>query len=118
MTGILHKGVHLDPAVFPSHEVMSMATRGNATVLGKGDKIGSIETGRCADIILVRVDPLHGVPLYDAYSYLAYSAGRGDVETVLIHGRLVLQNGQLMTIDEAEVLAEARAVADKVRAAL
>jgi len=116
MTGILHKGVHLDPALITSREVVSMATRGNAAALGKGDEIGSIETGKRADIILLRIDQPHGVPLYDAYSYLAYSAGRGDVETVMIHGQIVLQNGQLATVDETETLAEARALADKIRA--
>lgn len=118
LAGVLHNGVHLDPALISAREIVSMATRGNAAILDKSDEIGSIETGKRADLILLAGGRPHGSPLYDVYSQLAYSTGPGDVETVVIHGQIVLQDGEISTCDESAALAAGRAVADRVRAAL
>ncbi len=112
--GLIHKGVREDPTVVPAEAVLHMATRGSARAMGLGDKIGSLEAGKWADLILVDLDQLHLTPLYDLPSHLVYSTNKLDVRTVLIHGRMVMRDRKLLTIDEAQVKAEARAARKKI----
>lgn len=112
---LLQKGVRLDPTLLPAPTVLRMATLGSARALNLADKIGSLETGKRADIILVDFNQPHLTPLYNIYSHLVYSAHMADVQTVLINGRLVMHNRQLLTLDEAAVKAQAQAAARHIR---
>jgi 5-methylthioadenosine/S-adenosylhomocysteine deaminase len=100
---ILQKTVQGDPTVMPAPRVVRMATCDAARALGLGDKIGSLEEGKCADIIMLDLGAVHSQPLYDVYAQLLYSLGREDVSTVLIDGRIVMQDRQLVTLDKAEI---------------
>jgi 5-methylthioadenosine/S-adenosylhomocysteine deaminase len=100
---LLHKGVREDPTVVPSLDVLRMATSGSAKAMGLADEIGSLETGKRADIILVDLDSLHATPVYDLGSHLVYAANKGDVRTVLINGRLVMRDRELLTLNETRV---------------
>jgi 5-methylthioadenosine/S-adenosylhomocysteine deaminase len=106
ITALLHKVVRDDPTVVPARTVVYLATQGGANVLGLGDRIGSLEPGKRADLVLLRLDRPHAVPLYDPYSHLAYVLNDSDVDTVVIDGQVVYDAGRLTTI----ALDDARAV--------
>ena len=104
----LHKVHRLDPTVMPASVVLEMATMGGAKVLGLEKKIGSIAPGKYADIILLDLRRPHLQPLYQIVSQLVYAAGGADVRDVIIHGRLVMRDRVLLTLDEESILARAR----------
>ena len=112
--GLVHRGLHEDPTLTPSRDVVKMATIDAARALDLGERVGSLEVGKQADIIVIDRDKLHLTPHYDVYAHLAYSVGRDDVQTVLINGRVVMQDKELLTIDTQQVRAEANDLAAQV----
>jgi 5-methylthioadenosine/S-adenosylhomocysteine deaminase len=115
---VVHRGVHGDPTFLPAPEVVKMVTCDAARVLGLGDRVGSLEVGKCADIILIDLNHPHLVPLYDVNSHLVYAVGRDDVSAVLINGQVVMRNRQLLTVDNAATMAEVRAMARQIAEAV
>jgi 5-methylthioadenosine/S-adenosylhomocysteine deaminase len=115
---IVHRGVHQDPTFNPTEKVVSAVTSRAAEALGIGDRFGSIETGKFADLILIDLRGVHLVPMYDVFSHLVYTVGREDVKTVIIHGRVVMRQRELLTIDEAETVARTRELAAKFAEAM
>jgi len=107
----LHKVFTGDPTVIPARQAVWMATRGGARALGCETRLGSLEVGKRADVVLINLNRPHLVPLYDPYSHLTYAVRAADVTTVIIEGRVVLQDGELLTIDEEEVFAHLRELA-------
>jgi 5-methylthioadenosine/S-adenosylhomocysteine deaminase len=94
--------------VLTAARVLRMATRDGARALGLEDEIGSIEEGKRADLIVVDLEHPHTTPRPDVVSTVVYAAEAADVRDVLIDGRVVLRDGRLTTLDEREVIAEAR----------
>ena len=87
---------------------MRLATIDGAKALGLDHEIGSLEAGKRADIIIVRLDALHATPnAVDPVSQLVYSAQPADVQTVIVNGRLLMHDGELQTLDERTVIDEA-----------
>jgi len=115
MAAKLHKVARLDPTVMDAHTVVRMATIEGAKVLGMENKIGSLEAGKKADIIIIGLNKPHLTPLYSEYSHLVYAASGADVDTVVINGKVVMENRQLLTIDEEEVMQKVRKIAVKVK---
>jgi 5-methylthioadenosine/S-adenosylhomocysteine deaminase len=107
---LLHKLVNNDPTVADARTVVRLATRGGADLLGLGEQLGSLEVGKRADLILLDLQQPHLVPLYDIYSHLAYAVTKADVTTVIIEGQVVMRDRRLVTLDEDEVLAQAREI--------
>ena len=91
----------------PASRVLRMATRGGARALGLENEVGSLEAGKRADVAVVELGRLHTTPLPEVVSTLVYAAEARDVRDVLIDGRVVLRDGELQTLDEREVVAEA-----------
>jgi 5-methylthioadenosine/S-adenosylhomocysteine deaminase len=112
---LLQKVLH-GPETLPAHRVLRMATSDGATAMGLDAEIGSLETGKKADLALVRMSRLHTAPGTDVVSALVYSSQVDDVDTVIIDGRLVMRDRKLLTIDEGETLATAQAEAEKLMA--
>ncbi|MDQ4078311.1 MAG: amidohydrolase [Chloroflexota bacterium] len=110
----LHKGFHQDPTLLPAREVVRMVTCDAAAALGLAERIGSIAAGKDADLILLHLDRPHLVPMYDLYAQLVYTVGRSDVSTTIIHGRVVMRDRQLATIDEERAMADVRQLAEEV----
>jgi 5-methylthioadenosine/S-adenosylhomocysteine deaminase len=107
----VHKVTSLDPTVMNAETVCKMATIGGAKVLGMGNLIGSIETGKKADIILVDMNQPHLTPLYNCYSQLVYAARGADVKTSIINGRIIMKDRKLFTIDLQTAMKNVRKVA-------
>lgn len=104
---LLQKVIH-GPESLPARKALRMATLDGAKALGLEDEIGSLETGKRADIIVVRLGGLHLAPqVGDFVSALVYSGLPGDVETVVIDGRIVMRERKLLTLNEREVIAGA-----------
>jgi len=113
---LLQKALH-GPEVLPASRALRMATIDGARALGLDGDIGSIETGKRADLAVVRLDRLHSTPVAEVVSALVYSAQPDDVEAVVIDGECVLRDRKLLTIDERETIVTAGAEAEKLRLA-
>lgn len=116
MAAILHRGVHRNPTLTPARQVLRMVTIDAAKALGMDDRIGSLEAGKRADIILIDLNHPHLVPLFDVYSLLTYAAGREDVSTVLVNGKVVVRDRKLLNLNEADTMASVREIAAQIPA--
>jgi 5-methylthioadenosine/S-adenosylhomocysteine deaminase len=114
----LQKHARNDPQALPATKVLEMATRDGAAALGMGDRLGTIEVGRKADVILVDTRGPRQTPLFDPVSHLVYVAHGDDVTTTIVNGKVLMRDRKVLTLNEAAVLAEARAAAETVRAAV
>jgi 5-methylthioadenosine/S-adenosylhomocysteine deaminase len=111
LASLLQKVEQMDPKVLPASTVLSMATSGGATAIGLGDSIGSLEVGKRADIIQVAFDDVHHVPTYDVISHLVYVTDEQDVVSVVVDGKILMRERELLTIDTERVRSEATALA-------
>jgi 5-methylthioadenosine/S-adenosylhomocysteine deaminase len=111
----LQKVRHLDPTALPAGTALEMATRGSARVLGLEGEVGALAPGLKADLVVIDLDQPHLTPLYDPYSHLVYAVRGADVQTVIVNGRLVVQDRQILTFDLEETMARARELARKVK---
>jgi 5-methylthioadenosine/S-adenosylhomocysteine deaminase len=114
----LHKVRRLDPTVMDAVTVVKKATREGARVLGLADAIGSIEPGKCADLILLDTRKPHLTPLYNCYSQLVYAASGADVSTVIIDGKIILKERRFLDFDIEDVMNRARKIAAEIGKAL
>jgi 5-methylthioadenosine/S-adenosylhomocysteine deaminase len=114
----LHKLDTKDRNVMPAVNVVEMATRGGARALHMEDRLGSLEVGKLADVIIIDHDATHMIPLYDPYSALVYAANAKDVRTTIIHGRVIMEDRTISSVDVAAVKKQMRAIADKINAAV
>jgi 5-methylthioadenosine/S-adenosylhomocysteine deaminase len=110
----VHKVTSLDPTVMNAETVCQMATMGGAKALGLDNLIGSIETGKKADIIVVDINQPHLTPLYNCYSQLVYAARGADVKTSIINGRIVMKDRKLLTIDIDSAMKNVRSIATEI----
>jgi len=104
---LLQKALH-GPEVLPAERALRMATIDGARALGLDEEIGSLETGKRADVILVNLNQLHSSPGSDVVSALVYSAQPADVTTTIIDGQVLMSESELLTLDEDSVIAEAK----------
>ncbi|MEL6925687.1 MAG: amidohydrolase family protein [Bacteroidota bacterium] len=114
MTAKLHKITQKNPTVLKAKDVVKMATIYGARALNMDQDIGSTEIGKKADFILCDLNKPHLTPLYNEYSQIVYAMQASDVETVVIDGRVIMENQQLLTIDEPGVLANIRTLAKDI----
>jgi 5-methylthioadenosine/S-adenosylhomocysteine deaminase len=108
----------MDPRAVPARTAVEMATIGGARVLGLDGQIGSLETGKRADVIVVSMGAARQVPMYDPLSHLVYVTRGDDVRTTIVNGRVLMRDRKVVTLSERDVLAEARALAAKVQEAV
>jgi 5-methylthioadenosine/S-adenosylhomocysteine deaminase len=117
-TALLHKGIHKDPTLMPAEQVLRMATIEGAKALLWDKQIGSIEIGKSADLAIVDFKKPHLYPLFNEISHLVYSARASDVETVLINGKVIMENREITTMDVHKVLEMAEKTKEKLLARL
>jgi len=118
LASFLQKVDRMDPEVMSATTVLTMATRGGAIAAGLGDSVGSLEVGKRADLIQVAFEDVHHVPTYDVISHLVYVTDEQDVASVVVDGRLLMKERQMLTIETERVAAEAKALAARIQAAL
>ena len=115
---LLHKLHTGDPRVVSAREALEMATIGGARALGMDRQIGSLEPGKRADLIVVAMTGARHTPVYDPISHLVYVARGDDVRTTIVNGQVVMRDRRMLTLREAEIIRDARAWSEKVRAAV
>lgn len=101
---LLHKVSTMDPTVIPSYKALAMATANGARVLGLEKEIGILKPGYKADVILIDFEQPHLYPKHDVVAHTVYAAQSSDIKTVIINGRIVMENRRVLTIDEKEIL--------------
>jgi len=114
----LAKITKMSPLALNAKDVVEMATIDGARAIHMENEIGSLETGKKADMILISLEEPNAVPMYDVYSQIAYSLKGSDVETVVIGGRVVMRDHKLLTVDESRVLDKAREYGKSVKISL
>lgn len=111
----VQKLANRDRTLLPAADVVEMATMGGARVLGMEDQIGSLEAGKLADLVMVDTHSTNMVPMYDPYSALVYAASPHDVRTTIIHGREVMTDRRLRTVDAGKVSARVQAYMQEIQ---
>ncbi|RPJ22160.1 MAG: amidohydrolase, partial [Chloroflexi bacterium] len=123
LAAFVAKAVTNDPTSLPAPWALLMATRLGAQALHIGHLTGSVETGKRADLILVDVSPLHNAPSFkraadNAYAQIVYAGKSTDVSDVMVNGKWLMRDHQLLTLNESELLAQAAEIAKKIDAFL
>jgi 5-methylthioadenosine/S-adenosylhomocysteine deaminase len=113
-TAKLHKAVYKDPTFLPAEQMLYRVTAVAAKALHRYDELGSLETGKKADITVLDCHSIEGQPLYNPYSQVVYALGGKAVRDVIINGEVVLRNKQLTKLDAAELIATAKHYRDKI----
>ncbi|MDA8096681.1 MAG: amidohydrolase [Clostridia bacterium] len=103
----LQKVTYEDPTVLPSDQALAMATLYGATALGLQDEVGTLEVGKKADIVLWDLQKPHLCPLHDVSAHLVYSARGSDARTVIVDGKVLMRDYEVLSLDEEAVMAEA-----------
>ena len=110
----LHKGYNLDPTVLNARQALKMATIEGAKAIRKEDKLGSLEIGKNADIVLIDVEDPHLQPLFDPYTQIVYSSNGKDVDTVITNGEIKVLNKKVLVLDKDELIEKANYWKNKV----
>jgi len=104
----LHKVWRQDPTILPAAQTVALATREGAKVLGLEKKTGTLSPGMEADLMVVDLNQAHLTPLFDPYSHLVYAARAADVRHVMVAGRWLLRDKELLTLDWPEIAGRIR----------
>ncbi len=114
----LQKTARVDPRALGAKGALEMATIEGARALHMEKEIGSLETGKKADFIVLNLNVPNAVPMYDVYSQVVYALKASEVETVVVGGKILLKGGELLTVDEAKAMVKAKEFAEKVQSSL
>ncbi|HIT71934.1 MAG TPA: amidohydrolase [Candidatus Scatovivens faecipullorum] len=110
----LQKVNTMQPSSILAYDILKMATIEGAKVLGMEDEIGTLEPGKKADMIFIKTDKLHLCPENDVCANLVYSANGADVESVMIDGKIIMQNRKMVNLDEKEVIRQVKKIAKRL----
>lgn len=106
LTAMLHKNNQSDPLVIPAKQALNLATKQGALALGLTD-VGEVKVGQKADLVLYDMNKPYWYPRHDRTSLFVYAANASDADTVIVNGKILMEHGNLLTIDEEKVYAEA-----------
>ena len=118
LAAMLTKGATNRPDVVSPRQVLDMVSRNGAKALGREDALGSLEVGKHADMVLLDVDTIHSVPMFDPVTHLVYSASKSDVRHVFVGGRQVVEDRRIVNVDIDDTVAEVRKMAPGIAATL
>jgi 5-methylthioadenosine/S-adenosylhomocysteine deaminase len=110
----LQKVMRNDPKAISAREVLRLATIGGAQVLGLGDKIGTLERGKRADIAIIDLQQVRTQPVYSVESAIVYAASGSAVVTTIVDGRILMRRGKVLTVDEKAVTRKAAEYREKI----
>ncbi len=114
----LHKLMSKDPQAMPATLAVELATRRGAEVLGLDKKIGSLEVGKQADVITISLASARQTPMFEPLGQLAFVTHGDDVRNTIVAGRVLMRDRQVLTLRSADVIRDARAMAERVRDAI
>jgi 5-methylthioadenosine/S-adenosylhomocysteine deaminase len=114
----LQKVSRNDPKAISAREVLRLATIGGAQVLGLADKIGTLERGKRADVVIINLQQPKTQPVYSVESAIVYAASGNSVVTTIVDGRILMRRGEVLTVNEEETMRKAKEYRDKVLASL
>jgi 5-methylthioadenosine/S-adenosylhomocysteine deaminase len=118
LAALLQKVATSNPQAMPARQVLELATRGGAEALGMGDRIGSLEPGKQADVITVGMAGARQTPMFDPVSHLVYVSHGDDVENTIVAGRVLMRDRHVLSLKAADVVRDARAMAERVKRAV
>lgn len=118
LAATIHKAVAMDASVVSTGQAFAMATLNGAKALGAADRIGSLEVGKAADLVLLDLRRPHALPMFDPMTHLVYSANKSDVRHVFVGGHQVVRDGQLTRLDIGDTLAEVETLIPAIRASI
>ena len=118
LASLLQKVDRMNPEVLPASTVLRMATIGGAAAIGLSDVTGSLEVGKQADLIQVAFDDVHHIPTFNVISHLVFVTDEQDVASVIVDGKVLMKEHEMLTIDTDKVRAEATALAARIQDAL
>lgn len=110
---LLHKVNKLDSTVISAYQALQMATRAGAKALGLED-LGVLKAGYKADLILVDLEKPHLYPRHDIVAHLVYAVQAADVDTVMVDGRILVEKGQVLSLDEEEIYRKVKEASDRL----
>ena len=99
-----HKLIEKNPVVADAQTILDMATISGAKAIGNENMLGSLEIGKKADIIILDLNQPHLLPLHNIISSLVYSANGADVQTVIINGKIIMENRKILSVNEQKFL--------------
>ncbi len=114
----LQKVMREDPQAISAREVLRLGTIGSAQVLGLGDKVGTLERGKRADVVIIDLEQAKTQPVYSVESAIVYAASGNSVVTTIVDGRILMRRGELLTVDEPAAMAKAKEYREKILASL
>jgi 5-methylthioadenosine/S-adenosylhomocysteine deaminase len=115
LTALLQKGITGNPTTLPARTMLDLVTTAGARVLGLDDRIGTLSEGYEADLICISIDGPHTAPLYDPFSHLVFAARSADVRHVMVRGKILVRDRELLTLDRERVEAQAREFSERIR---
>jgi 5-methylthioadenosine/S-adenosylhomocysteine deaminase len=119
LAALVAKGVSSDPTALPARQALAMGTRIGARAVHLGDITGSLEPGKRADLIVINLDQTHNTPRFQrdpnaVYSQIVYASKSTDVVDVMCHGKWLMRDRRLLTLDEEALHAAARDLARRI----
>ena len=108
----------MNPLALNAQSVVAMATIDGARALHMEKDIGSLESGKKADLVLLSLNTPNSVPVYDVYAQIAYASKASDIDSVIIGGRLVMEHRKVLTVDEQAAIRKAREYKKSIAASL
>jgi len=108
MASLLHKVSSRDPKTIPAATALEMATLGGAKALGREKELGSIEIGKKADLIFYDINEIFSCPSYDPVTALVYSSTSASIKSVIVDGKVVMEEGKLVNVDEEKIRYETK----------
>ncbi|MDQ6759330.1 MAG: amidohydrolase [Acidobacteriota bacterium] len=114
----LQKVASMNPKALPAQKAIEMATIDGARVTGMQKEIGSLEPGKRADLITIRINRPHAVPMYNVYSQIVYALKASDVQDVMVNGNAIVRDGRSLTLNEAEIVNKAREYAGRISSSI
>jgi 5-methylthioadenosine/S-adenosylhomocysteine deaminase len=115
MAAKIHKAKTHDPTTMDARTVVEMATIGGARAIGLDQQIGSLEEGKQADVIVVESRSPHLTPMYHPESHIVYTAKSADVRDVIVAGRILVRNRQILSLDVERIMSEVNEIADQIQ---
>jgi len=115
ITAKVHKALNNDPTFLPAREIVRFPTVNAAKAIGKEKVLGSLEPAKRSDLIIIDPQQVESQPLYDVYSQIVYNLNSANITDVIINGRIVMLNRELLTLDEGELLEKSNFYREKMK---